>query len=118
MNLATDDLYLEILDIEASLPVTPDEPWSPDWAVSMGSLVIEVMEGTPGPQGPPGSGTSVTLTQSTPSNSWVFAHGMGLYPSIEVFVGGIRHYPSIDYVLDSATITFPTATTGVAIARR
>lgn len=83
--------------------------------LAVNGVIFEIqLTGLPGG----GGGSEVaTLNQTTPSNSWIFAHALGLYPDIEVFVGGQRHYPSIDYALDTATITFPNATTGVAVAR-
>ena len=90
--------------------------------IAKGVLVIEVMEGVRGPAGPtgePGVGASVLHTQITPSTSWVFAHNLDVqFPDIEVFIGGVKHFPAIESNLNVATISFPSAATGIAIARR
>lgn len=119
-SLRINDLLIDMLAPSATVP-SDGEPVAEDTVLATGALVIEVMEGVRGPQGPagtPGSSESVTLTQSAPSNSWVFVHGFGQFPIIEVYIGGVRHWPSIDYAVDTATITFPNATVGVAVARR
>lgn len=117
-SLRTSDLLVELLASSSSVPVGA-EPVPVDTAIATGALVIEVMQGVRGPEGPPGVSTAVTLNQATPSSSWQFNHNLGVqYPAIEVFIGGVRVYPSVDYSLDVATITFPSVQTGVAIARR
>lgn len=73
-------------------------------------------QGPPGPQGPAGSDTTYVHTQTTPSATWVIAHGLDKFPAVDVVdsasnvvIGEIRYNNS-----NTVTITFVSAFAGKA----
>lgn len=113
----------------------PDEPVTPDdGKITVDQLPDEVLlEGEIGTKVPPllsgkiplaylppsgGSGTIPEHVQSTPSDTWVFNHGLGRYPDVSVFLtDGRQIYPDIVYVNENTVrIEFSKPQTGRARA--
>lgn len=76
-------------------------------------------QGPPGPQGPvgpAGSDTTYVHTQTTPSDTWVIAHGLDKFPAVDVVDSGSNvvvgeiHYNNTNTV----TISFIAAFAGKA----
>lgn len=71
-----------------------------------------------GPAGPPGLGTGYTHHQTTPSASWLVQHNLGCYPAVAVYVDGELGLADVEFVdLNTLSIPFPQATTGIAAIR-
>jgi hypothetical protein len=84
------------------------------------TLTARVALGPRGPEGPPGAGGTPPVEQSfSAATTWNLTHNFNYqFPVVETFVGGNRVFPDVNYALNVATISFPTPTSGVAIARR
>ena len=73
-------------------------------------------QGPQGPVGPAGSDTTYVHTQTTPSATWVIAHGLDKYPAVDVVDSGSNvvvgeiHYNNTNTI----TITFIAAFAGKA----
>ena len=73
-------------------------------------------QGIQGPVGPAGSDTTYVHTQTTPSATWVIAHGLDKYPAVDVVDSGSNvvvgeiHYNNTNTI----TITFIAAFAGKA----
>lgn len=59
---------------------------------------------------------SFTYYQTSPSDTWVVNHGLGYEPIVRVFIGNEEVQPAsiVHNTVNQATITFSSATTGIA----
>jgi hypothetical protein len=118
MALSTSDLLVEVADAKGTTVTVLGET-----IVEIGVFsreVIEVAVGVKGDKGDPGSAsTTYEHVQVSPATTWTVEHNLNtVYPDLTVVVDGRVVHPPVEYALNIATISFPTATAGAVYVRK